>query len=78
MLMRISVGQISARCKNCGCGDFQSLQPASSPAHELVCFSCGASTSRRALLMQIADETVRRAERFIARSRKMRGQVPKP
>ena len=70
--MRICVGHISAHCGQCGCQDFQPLLAESSPAHELACFSCGARVTRRALLGQIADETVRRAETFLNLSRKTR------
>jgi hypothetical protein len=36
------------------------------------CFSCGLSTTRRALLMQVSEETVRRAQAFLEASRKAR------
>jgi hypothetical protein len=68
--MRIRVGTIGARCEFCGCEEFQPLLPGALPANELVCFECAAPTSRRALLTQIADETVRRAERLLEHSRK--------
>jgi hypothetical protein len=72
--MRICVGDISAHCDKCGCQDFQPLLAEPSLAHELVCFSCGARTNRPALLMQIADETTKRAEAFLELSKKIRGQ----
>jgi len=72
--MRIRVGHITARCDNCGCEDFQPLHAESSPAHELTCFSCGARVTRSALLMQIANETTKRAEAFIEISKKARNQ----
>ena len=75
--MRICVGHISAHCDKCGSQDFQPLHGESSPAHELVCFSCGACTTRRALLTQIADETVKRAEAFLELSKKARSQPRK-
>jgi hypothetical protein len=75
--MRIRVGHITARCDKCGCEDFQPLHAESPPAHELMCFSCGACTTRRALLMQIADETVKRAENFIEISKQARSQPGK-
>lgn len=67
--MRVRVGQIGARCERCGCEDFQPAASGGYATNELVCFSCGASTSRRTLVTQIVDETVRRAERFLAASR---------
>jgi hypothetical protein len=72
--MRISVGQISARCEQCGGEEFQPMPGESSPAPELACFRCGLCTTRRALIMQIADETVRRADAFLEASRKLRNR----
>jgi hypothetical protein len=72
--MRVCIGHIHARCENCGGQDFQPSPGESSPAQELVCFSCGAQVTRRALLMQIADETVKRAQAFIELSKKARSQ----
>ena len=72
--MRISVGQISARCENCGGEEFQPLPGETSPVLELVCFACGQGTTRRALLMQVADETVRRAQAFLEASRSQRNR----
>ena len=70
--MRISVGQISAHCEQCGCEDFQpTLGEASCPT-ELACFNCGLTSSRRALLMQVSDETVRRAQAFLDAARRAR------
>ena len=72
--VRISVGQISARCENCGGEEFQPLPGETSPALEVVCFTCGLNTTRRALLMQVADETVRRAQAFLEASRSQRNR----
>jgi hypothetical protein len=68
--MRIRVGNIGGRCENCGCEDFQPAQPEDGAGHEFACFHCGALTTRRELLAQIAAETVRRAERVLEHSRK--------
>jgi hypothetical protein len=68
--MRIRVGNIGARCETCGCEDFQPVLPAAAPANELACFNCGALINRRALLAQIAEETVRRAECLLERARR--------
>jgi hypothetical protein len=38
----------------------------------VACFNCGFSTTHRALLMQISDETVRRAQAFLDAARKAR------
>src|SRR6185503_8412605 len=76
-IMRVCVGHISAHCDKCGCQDFQPLFAESSNAHEMACFSCGVRTTRRALLMQIAEETVKRAQAFIELSKKARNQPRK-
>ena len=68
--MRVRVGNIGARCEACGCEDFQPVPQAGALANELACFNCGALINRRVLLRQIADETVRRAERLLVHSRK--------
>jgi hypothetical protein len=75
--VRISVGQISARCENCGGEEFQPSAGAGSPPLELACFGCGLRTTRRALLMQVAEETVRRAQAFLEASRSQRRQSPR-
>lgn len=70
--MRVCVGQIRAHCEQCGCEDFQPTLGEPSCQTELACFNCGLSTTRRVLLMQISDETVRRAQAFLESSRKAR------
>jgi len=70
--MRVRVGQISAHCEQCGCRDFQPTLGEPSCPTELACFNCGLSITRRALLTQIADETVRRAQAFLDASRRLR------
>ena len=70
--MRVRVGYISAHCEQCGCEDFQPTLGEPSCPTEVACFNCGLSTTRRALLMQISDETVRRAQTFLDAARKVR------
>jgi len=74
--MRLCVGRITARCSACGGEDFQPIPADGAPAQELTCFSCGARTTRRQLLMQIAEETVRQAEAFLESSRRQRNDRP--
>jgi hypothetical protein len=74
--MRISVGHISARCEHCGGDEFQPVPGESSAPLELLCSDCGKRTTQRALLMQVAEETVRRAEAFLQQSRRQR-QAPR-
>jgi hypothetical protein len=75
--VRICVGQISARCESCGGEEFQPSPGGSSPPLELVCFGCGLRATRRALLVQVAEETVRRAQAFLEASRSQRRQPPR-
>jgi hypothetical protein len=70
--MRVRVGQVNAHCEQCGCEDFQPALGEPACPTEVACFSCGLSTTRRALLMQISNETVRRAQAFLDASRKAR------
>jgi hypothetical protein len=70
--MRVRVGHISAHCEQCGCEDFQPTLGEPSCPTEVACFNCGFSTTHRALLMQISDETVRRAQAFLEAVRKAR------
>jgi hypothetical protein len=72
--MRISVGNINARCDVCGGEDFHPIPGETDPVQELSCFGCGLRTTRRALLIQVADETVRRAEAFLEASRRLRNR----
>ena len=75
--MRISVGHINARCQHCGGEDFLPV-PGESPAPlELACAGCGLPTTKRALLMQVADETVRQAQAFLEASRRQRRAPPR-
>ena len=75
--MRIRIGQINARCDACGGEDFQPLPGDDSAPHELACFGCGTVSTRRALLAQIAELTMRRARSFLSRSRKQRSEPRK-
>ncbi|HEY7237792.1 MAG TPA: hypothetical protein VH600_01370 [Burkholderiales bacterium] len=70
--MRVSVGQISAHCEVCGCEEFQPKPGELSCPTELACFNCGLVTTRRTLLMQVSNETVRRAQAFLEAARKAR------
>ena len=70
--MRVRVGQISAHCEQCGCEDFQPTLGEPSCAADPACFNCGLSSTRMALLTQISDESVRRAQALLDASRKAR------
>jgi hypothetical protein len=75
--MRICVGHITARCEQCGGEEFQPVPGESSAPLELICSGCGERTTQRALLMQVANETVRRAQAFLEASRRQRKAPPR-
>ena len=70
--MRVTVGHISAHCAQCGGEEFQPVPGEPAPVQELACSGCGLRTTHRALVMQIANETVRQAQAFLAASRRQR------
>ena len=64
--MRVSIGDISAQCARCGCGEFESLSAAPLRlATELRCGQCGSMVRYLALLDQIGEEAMRRANQAI-------------
>ena len=64
--MRVSIGDISAQCTRCGCGEFESLSVAPLRlAPELKCAQCGSRVRYLALLDQIGEEAMRRANQAI-------------
>jgi len=64
--MQVSIGDITARCKGCGSGDFE---PPSAGAlrlsTELKCAKCGEKVRYLALLDQIGEEAMRRANQAL-------------
>jgi len=59
--MDVRVGDILAKCLECGGTEFQSA------GEELGCRICGTRTTRTALLMQIGDEAAKQARESLAR-----------
>ena len=69
--MRVSIGDISAQCTRCGCGEFESLSAAPLRlATELKCAQCGSKVRYLALLDQIGEEAMRRANKAIEELRR--------
>jgi hypothetical protein len=62
--MDVRVGDILAKCLECGGAEFRSAGDA------LACRICGTTTTRAALLMQIGDEASKLARESLARLRK--------
>jgi hypothetical protein len=64
--MRVSVGDITARCPKCEGTDFESAPDgALRLTTELKCAGCGAKHKYLVLLDQIGEEAMRRAEKAI-------------
>jgi hypothetical protein len=64
--MLINIGDISATCARCGGNDFEPQTPgALRLASELTCARCGARAKYLALLDQIGEEAMRRANKAI-------------
>jgi hypothetical protein len=64
--MRIAIGDITARCEGCGGAEFDLLSPgALRLTSELRCKGCGAGCKYLALLDQIGEEAMRRANEAI-------------
>jgi hypothetical protein len=69
--MFISIGDITAACAHCGNADFE--PPAAGGlrlASELKCLRCGTTVQYLALLDQIGEEAMRRANRSIEELKK--------
>jgi hypothetical protein len=69
--MRISIHDIAAACPRCGGNEFEPLAkgPLRLPS-ELRCAGCGARTRYLALLDQIGEEAMRRANQAIEELKK--------
>jgi len=69
--MLINIGDITAACTRCGGTDLEPLSPgALRLASELKCTGCGAKLKYLALLDQIGEEAMRRANRAIEELKK--------
>ena len=64
--MLVSIGDITAACPRCGCTDFEPLSAgALRLSSELECTGCGTRARYLALLDQIGEEAMRRANKAI-------------
>ena len=71
--MEVRVGDIAAKCPDCGSGDF-----VSTPLEdELACRSCGKTVARLQLLIQIGEEAARNATESLQRLRRLRPAGPR-
>ena len=64
--MRVTIGDITAQCSRCGGTEFDQLSNAPLRlATEMKCSQCGAKLRYLALLDQIGEEAMRRANQAI-------------
>jgi hypothetical protein len=69
--MLVNIGDISAACTRCGGADFEPLSAGRLRlASELKCTGCGARVKYLALLDQIGEEAMRRANKAIEELKK--------
>ena len=69
--MLVNIGDISAACARCGGTDFEPLTGGRLRlASELKCAACGARVKYLALLDQIGEEAMQRANRAIEELKK--------
>jgi hypothetical protein len=77
--MQVSVGDITARCKECGGTEFKPLGSGSMRlTSRLVCIKCERATTYFDLLDQIGEEAMRRANESLAKLKKNGRRKPKP
>jgi hypothetical protein len=77
--MQVSVGDITARCKECGGTEFKTLGVGSLRlTSRLVCIKCERVTTYLDLLDLIGEEAMRRANDSLAKLKKNGRRKPKP
>jgi hypothetical protein len=77
--MMIRIGDITAACPHCGGIEFEPLSPQPLRlASELKCARCGSKTKYLALLDEIGDEAMRRANQAIDELKRRPGRPDKP
>ena len=75
--LTLSVGGVTAHCPKCGAIEFiPRAETGSGIGPTLVCTSCKTETTRRALIDQIGEEVMKRANEALEKARKGRA-VPK-
>ena len=77
--MKVSVGDISARCKGCGGTDFKPLKPGALRLTSLMtCTACERVASYLDLLDDIGEQAMRRANESLANLKKIFPRRRKP
>jgi predicted RNA-binding Zn-ribbon protein involved in translation (DUF1610 family) len=70
--LTLSVGGVTARCPKCGAIEFVWREPGRDITPTLVCTACKTETPRRALIDQIGQEVMKRANDALEKARKWR------
>lgn len=77
--MIVSIGDITAACPHCGGTDFEIVSPGTlNLGSELKCSACDAKYRYLALLDQIGEEAMRRANKAIDELKKHPSRPGKP
>jgi hypothetical protein len=77
--MIIRIGDITATCPQCGDMEFEPLSAGPLRlASELKCSACGATVKYLALLDEIGEEAMRRANKAIEELKRRPGRPDKP
>lgn len=77
--MKVSVGEVAARCRSCGGTDFSPARAGPlGLATILTCSGCGAASTYEALLDAIGEEAMRRANRSLDELKKKTPRRRKP
>ena len=67
--MKLSVGQIEARCPGCGRHEFEVRGGPLAIRSELFCLGCGVGTPYEALVNQIGEQAMKQANEALAKLR---------
>ena len=72
--MIVSVGDVQARCRDCGGTDFTPAQPGELELGSVLkCSGCGKASSYEALLDDIGEEAMKRANESLSHLKERRG-----
>ena len=71
--LTVSVGGVTAHCPKCGAFEFiERAEPGGGVNPTLSCANCKSETPRRALVDQIGEELMKRANEALEKARKWR------
>ena len=68
--LTLSVGGVTAHCPKCGAVEFvRRTEPGGDVSPTLLCANCKTETARRALIDQIGEEVMKRANEALEKAR---------